>query len=369
MAKKPRIAPALAVSVAMLFASCAGPTPMSTPTPLFGSTSGFIAFVSGEGRQSDLFVMKADGSDINQLTNDPGTVNYISWSPDGQWIAFVSSRDGDQDIYTIKPNGSEERLLTHDTPPANPVHGYASDENPVWSPDSQWIAFQSNRKRHSIYIMRSDGSEETRLEHQGWLNGFPSWSPDGQWIVFTSSRRGPEVELFMVRPDGTELTQLTHNSVWELQPVWSPDGQWISFNTSSEVGGDLFVIKPDGSGEREIVSAPGMVINISWSPDSQWIAYASEQDGDYEIYLVRPDGSEELQLTNNQVDDIGAVWSPDGQWIAFVSREETEGSFLPGMTIPSNIFIIRPDGSGLIQLTNSPTAKGWISWSPIAGSP
>lgn len=342
------------------------PTPSTTPS----LPTGWITFAAGSEFDFEIFTMRADGSEVIQLTDTQAWEGGALWSPDGQSIAFVANRDGDIDLYTIRPDGSEETLLTHDNQPVNGRRSYGEDSDPVWSSDGQWLAFHSNRYgRYDIYVARPDGSEEIRLTDNKWNNYQPSWSPDAQWIVYSSSKRGPRVDLFLVRADGSKRIRLTNNPVWERAPSWSPDGQWIVFTTAGAPETDLFVIRPDGSEERQLIRVPGTLCCISWSPDSQWIAYVSDRDGDYEIYIIRPDASEELQLTNNMLSDLGPAWSPDGQWIAFVSELVENNCLVPRCTVPSEIFVIRPDGSGLMRVTKDTLPKYGLSWAPVGWSP
>jgi TolB protein len=61
----------------------------------------------------DLFVMQWNGATHVNLTNHFANDRYASWSPDGEWIAFASTRGGNSDIYIMRADGTELRRLTH----------------------------------------------------------------------------------------------------------------------------------------------------------------------------------------------------------------------------------------------------------------
>ena len=94
------------------------------------------------------------------------------------------------------------------------------------------------------------------------------------------------------------------------------------------------------------------------------IAFTSDRDGNQEIYLMNPDGTNQIRLTNNSVVDDHAMWSPDGTKLAFVSQREA-GGFA--------IFQMNMDGTNRVEITplsNFVNATPWgglgfsMSWSP-----
>ena len=84
-----------------------------------------IAFTSDRDGNNEIYVMNAqDGSNQTNLTIDPATDEFPSWSPDGENIAFTSARDGNTEIYVMNAqDGSNQTRLTD-----NP----ASDALPEW---------------------------------------------------------------------------------------------------------------------------------------------------------------------------------------------------------------------------------------------
>jgi Tol biopolymer transport system component len=118
-----------------------------------------------------IYLVSSDGADLRQLT-DQFSDSFPVWSPDGAYIAFQSTRDDPNDhfdIYVMRADGTEIRRLTD-----NPAH----DRQPSWSPDGEHIIFESNRDSdfyYHVYIMNADGSEQKRLVEIE--SNSPVWRP------------------------------------------------------------------------------------------------------------------------------------------------------------------------------------------------
>ncbi|MBI5944894.1 MAG: PD40 domain-containing protein [Chloroflexi bacterium] len=159
-----------------------------------------IAYVSvGDGGNYEIFTMKADGSEMKNLTNNPATDDSPAWSPDGTRIAFVSDRDGGREIYLMNADGSSVRKLTDSS---------TFNDHFTWSPDGTKIVYFSVEDYlfddGNLMIMNADGSNKTPLTSEPGKYKFLSWSPDGQHIVFQSSDsgEGKVTHLFVANLNG-----------------------------------------------------------------------------------------------------------------------------------------------------------------------
>ena len=84
------------------------------------------------------------------------------------------------------------------------------------------------------------------------------------------------------------------------------------------------------------------------------IAFDSAREGNLDIYAMRPDGTGVTNLTDHPASDSEPAWSPDGSKIAFLSDRGGTGE----------IWVMNADGSGPTQLTDHPAADFEQAWSP-----
>jgi Tol biopolymer transport system component len=161
----------------------------------------FTSERNGDG-QSDIFRCRPDGAEVQPLVTGPSVDDASTLSPDGTRLAFVSTRNGYRaNIWLLELRSGNMRNLTG----APNVQGDPSGPNgffrPSWSPDSQWLAFSSDRNTDwrghdggkgwehtqelSVYVIRADGSGFRRIAAKpGYCLGSPKWSPDGKRVVF-----------------------------------------------------------------------------------------------------------------------------------------------------------------------------------------
>ena len=94
------------------------------------------------------------------------------------------------------------------------------------------------------------------------------------------------------------------------------------------------------------------------APTMPKILFTSTRDGNREIYMMNPDGSEQVNLTQHPDGDRGAVWSPTGEQILFASNRQGTRAW--------DLYLMDPDGSNVRRVFKR-KAKGWRdrpAWSP-----
>lgn len=226
-------------------------------------TSGLIAFVR-EGPERGIYTIDPSGSILTQLTN--GEDYRPRWSPDGTRIVFQRfSGAAHSDIYVMNADGSDVQRLTQ----------LGTAFQPAWSPDGSKIVFGNALGRNSeIFVMSADGTDQTQLTHDRFADTVPAWSPDGNTIAFASGRHH-NVDIYLMTPDGSDVRRLTHVSAMDLDPDWSPDGSHLVFQSHRHSNWDLYTILPDGLGLKRLTDRTAAESAPAWSPDGTRIAFTT----------------------------------------------------------------------------------------------
>jgi TolB protein len=251
-------------------------------------------------------------------------------------------------LFTIKPNGTGAHQITH-----------LSDDAiiPSWSPDGRRIAFGTGVYQQGrfldIDVVNADGSglHAFGLKSSS-VGGAPSRSPDGRHLVWADHGG-----FAVANPDGSGLRQLRVSGN-NGSPVYTRDGKQIAFWRSEHNGTSINVVNANGGGVTRVrLIAGGLGDKIDWSPDGTRIAFNSGFDDNRKsgnVFTIKADGTGLVQLTHasgGKVNDGLDSWSPNGKQIAFVSN--TSGTY--------EIYVMNADGTGVKQVSHGPEAHA-ASW-------
>jgi Tol biopolymer transport system component len=200
----------------------------------------------------DIYAYSESTGALKRLTSEQGYDAEASYSPDGRWIVFASTREAYSgsltdaqkklrdtnpsyfaEIYIMRADGSDVKRLT-DTP------GY--DGGPFFTHDGSrivWRRFDEQGRTADIYTMKTDGSDVKRLTDFGSISWAPYEHPSGRYIIFSANRTAPgNFELYLVDPEGAkEPVRVTYSDGFDGLPVPSPDGRQLSFTSSRSGAG------------------------------------------------------------------------------------------------------------------------------------
>jgi WD40 repeat protein len=160
----------------------------------FSPDGEYLVYTAGRNNAEhlDIYRYSRTTKEEVQLTNVPGLDDGSEYTPDGKYIYFNSTRTGLMQIWRMKPDGSEQEQLTFDE---------ANNWFPHISPDGKWMVFitygtEIRADDHPFYkhvtlrLMPVNGGEAKVVAYlyggQGTMN-VPSWSPDSKQIAFVSN--------------------------------------------------------------------------------------------------------------------------------------------------------------------------------------
>ncbi len=278
-------------------------TPLPPPTPSQAEPSGLIVYTCFHGGFDNICALDAGDPDPQFLTNVPATDFYPEISPSGDLITFSSNRSGDFRIYLMDLNGENVRQV-------GPNAG--SHFAPDISPDGAQIVFTNAIGRYqNIWIMNVDGSDAQPLTIGPHNDVDPAWSPDGRQIAFASDR-GWRPAHWIMDADGDNMRMLP-DEVAEHggRSDWSPDGRWLAFYAGPRERRDVYTVAANGTGEWQRLTFNGRNLAPAYSPDGAWIVFTSYRAGDNaNLFIMRPNGGDVRQLTTDPNADWQPRWGP-----------------------------------------------------------
>jgi Tol biopolymer transport system component len=176
-----------------------------------------VAFTFLDSNRPQIFVADAQGAGAIRISGLRSGDSQPSWSPDGERLAFRNAtRSGTLTIYWMFKDG------TFAGGGANPdvISREVVAGSPAWSTDGQYVAFVVNTQ---IWLAGWDklGFDAQPLTTAG-PNADPDWSPDSQWIVFESWRDAAQHDIYRMMFTGGQLTRLTNDPALDYQPAWRP---------------------------------------------------------------------------------------------------------------------------------------------------
>ncbi|MEW6155863.1 MAG: S9 family peptidase [Verrucomicrobiota bacterium] len=259
-------------------------------------------------------------------------------SPDGRLIAYTiaevdkAENKTNSDIWIVSVNGGEPRQLTN-----SPKH----DRHARWSPDGNWLVFESNRDGDfQIYIIAADGGEARRLTKISTEATQPVWAPDGKKIAFVSAvfpefSEKPFVESDELNKKKLEerekskvkarvITQLLYRH-WDS---WVDDKRQHLFVLPLENGRAAGSPKDVTPGDRDAIPTSSTFSagdDFDFSPDGKKLAYTATPvptreeawRTNHDLYEVDLESGERNQITTNPAADTFPRYSPDGRFLAY----------------------------------------------------
>jgi Tol biopolymer transport system component len=261
------------------------------------AVNGRLAFDQGDG----IVTANADGTEVRDLA--PAGC-CATWAPSGDRLAVTDVTADGRFTYALVGADGTDRSAAFDFGVPGLNVGYEA-----WSPDGELIAgevWDDGDPDHNGIALHAAGKPGTLtkvLATPGRRNQVGDFSPAGDRLVFVQyAGLGGDAKraLFVMDRDGSDVDQITP---WGMAGCctasWSPNGRWIVFDDH----GRLFAVHPDGTGLRQVPVHPGgryFAFEPDWSPDGTRIAFSMFviRNGQDDIFTAAPDGTDLIQVTD-----------------------------------------------------------------------
>jgi dipeptidyl aminopeptidase/acylaminoacyl peptidase len=206
-----------------------------------------------------------------------------------------------------------------------------------------------------LWLVPTDGSAPARQLTHGWRDGGPAISPDGRWLAFVRAvreepARGADPrtgkvgkpQVWVMPVDGGEARRLTDHPLGvDRTPVWSPDSTRLVYTARVPAAGRYGTV-PGRGAEHE---PPRRITGFIYRYDG--VGFILDRRQHVFVLDALAEGAEPVQVTEGDFDHSEPDWSPDGELLTFTAaRHDSHDDDLF-----SDVWVSRPDGSGLRALT------------------
>lgn len=270
-------------------------------------------------------------------------------------------QDLDSDGYTIHLRGAVSQTI-------GPNQTVAFAEVPAGDQEIHLSGVRGNCAVQQAHprLIRVTADETFRLQFEVRCARAPLLGRMVYSTVDPSVEREVNGDLYTMTPDGSSQQRITSTLLVERFPSIAPDGARILFQGAEYDLVDvrthfgIYVMNADGSGLIALINDRSDNVEPAWSPDGSVIAFTKstphpDESSDTDIYLIDPDGTGLVNITRTPgFWENSPAWSPDGARIMF---QAYAGSV-------SGLYVMNADGTQPTLLTSDPISIGRGSWSP-----
>lgn len=182
--------------------------------------------------RGEIFTIPVEKGDVRNLTNSSSSAERDpAWSPDGKFISYFGDKSGEYHLYIEAQDGlTPPREITLD----RPTHYYTAS----WSPDSKKLLY-TDAGLH-VWVLDVASGQAKVVGNDPWmvpqrtLN--PVWSPDSKWVAYSSRLKSLYHAIFVSNVETGETKQVTDGLADAVWPAWDASGKYLWFLASTDFG-------------------------------------------------------------------------------------------------------------------------------------
>ncbi len=249
----------------------------------------------------DLYLLPLAGGKATRLTSGPAFDVQPRFSPDGARIAFVSDRAGGDNLWTVRRDGSDPQQVTKED--------FRLVNGPAWTPDGQYLLarkhFTSTRSLGAgevwmYHVSGGSGLQLTKRKNDQQDQGNEiALSPDGRYVYFSEDMSGgstfqynkdPNGQIYVVRRLDREtgkLENLITGAGGAARPQPSPDGKHVAFVRRVRAKSVLYLYDLETGAQKPIYDRLshdqqeawaifGVYPGFAWTPDARHLVFWAE---------------------------------------------------------------------------------------------
>jgi tricorn protease len=182
--------------------------------------------------RGEIFTIPAEKGDVRNLSNSSGSAERDpAWSPDGKLLSYFSDKSGEYKVIIEAQDGL--------TPPReialpNPTHYYTAS----WSPDSKKLLYTDTNL--NVWVLDVASGKAKIIGNDPWMvparTVNPVWSPDSKWVAYASHLKSLYHAIFISNVETGEAKQVTDGLADSVWPAWDASGKYLWFFASTDFG-------------------------------------------------------------------------------------------------------------------------------------
>ncbi|MGK7311028.1 MAG: S41 family peptidase [Candidatus Longimicrobiales bacterium M2_2A_002] len=315
-------------------------------------------------QRGEIFTAPAGEGSWRNITRSPGVADrHPVWSPDGERIAWFSDEGGEYGLVVADQLGRDMRRI----PIPDPTFFF----QPTWSPDGTRLAFTDTDYR--VLILELESGDLTHVDTDRYAHPErstnPVWSPDSRWIAY-ARRLDTQFRAVFVHDTRTgETHQLTDGMADAIDPVWDASGDYLWFLASTDFGLNTGWLDMT-SYDRPVTRALYLAVLDADDP-SPFLPQSAEEGDEGDAGFAVSDGSDGEAESGGEAGSRGGpdggsarqgggAGGPDADVVVSIDFDGIERRILgaPGLPVRNHVALVPGPAGQVFVLESVPNEQG-----------